>query len=489
MGDFKAYLAVLRAEHGRAGAAQASQPVQPMPDLLALADCPNMETLAVRPSVRDFLIDGTLPAHGDRSRAVYNAAVAMYSAGLNDQQVFSVLVHSPAVMEIALGHRRQDDDKAMDYLWKHHCVNARPKAVPVTESGFDGVPMAASASSEAASVAPFFMKSGDFKAMQSRMEWIVKGVLPQAEVAVVYGPSGSGKTFFVTRLACCIALGEPFYGIPVQRMPVAVAVLEGANGYRQRIKAYESHYEANTDADMYVRCEPLNLLEPSNVKAMIAGIQAIGPKGVLVIDTMAQATPGADENSGQDMGRALAHVKAIHRATGWTVILVAHTGKDARKGVRGWSGIRAALDAEIEVTRTDNYRAATITKLKDGRGEGDEYRFTVGDVELGSSDDGDNTAGVMLEGALMLSGMKSAVARPQRVGANQQAVLDAYTAMESSGDVSSSALLREAADRMPDTEKRKRPERARVALNALVTRGTLARVGGNITRPLAEAQF
>jgi hypothetical protein len=49
------------------------------------------------------------------------------------------------------------------------------------------------------------------------------------------------------------------------------------------------------------------------------------------------------------MGLALSHCKHIYEVTGAIVLLVHHSGKDAAKGARGWSGIRAAADTEIEI--------------------------------------------------------------------------------------------------------------------------------------------
>ena len=46
--------------------------------------------------------------------------------------------------------------------------------------------------------------------------------------------------------------------------------------------------------------------------------------------------------------------------------LVHHSGKDASKGARGWSGLRGAADVELEVWRIGDARALKVTKQKDG---------------------------------------------------------------------------------------------------------------------------
>jgi hypothetical protein len=67
------------------------------------------------------------------------------------------------------------------------------------------------------------------------------------------------------------------------------------------------------------------------------------------------------------------------------VLLVHHTGKDAAKGARGWSGIRAHIDTEIEVVETNGERIATITKQRELPGKGDAFGFKLEIVEMGVS--------------------------------------------------------------------------------------------------------
>src|SRR5262249_54953770 len=126
-----------------------------------------------------------------------------------------------------------------------------------------------------------------------------------------------------------------------------------------------------------------------DIKAVIRELGSYGGASIVVVDTLAQATPGANENAGEDMGRVLANCKAIRRATGATVLLIHHAGKDLSRGARGWSGLRAAADAEIEISRLDDSnRLATITKQKDGT-DGAKYPFKLAVVPLGEDADGE----------------------------------------------------------------------------------------------------
>ncbi|MNN35456.1 hypothetical protein D3C81_1493060 [compost metagenome] len=78
------------------------------------------------------------------------------------------------------------------------------------------------------------------------------------------------------------------------------------------------------------------------------------------------------------------------------VLLVHHSGKDASKGARGWSGLRAAADVELEVLRSDELRSISVTKLKDGQ-DGAQIGFKLHTVVLGEDEDGDDITSCIVE--------------------------------------------------------------------------------------------
>jgi hypothetical protein len=93
-----------------------------------------------------------------------------------------------------------------------------------------------------------------------------------------------------------------------------------------------------------------------------------------------------DENDSKSMGEVIGAAKAIQAAAGGVVLLVHHTGKDSTKGMRGHSSLLAALDAAIEVTRTDDRREWKIAKSKDGE-DGEAHPFRLDVVEIGEDED------------------------------------------------------------------------------------------------------
>jgi len=214
-------------------------------------------------------------------------------------------------------------------------------------------------------------------------------VLPKAELVLVYGASGSGKSFFALDLAMAMSCAVLWRGHAVNKGRVAYVVAEGSGSFRNRIHAYAIEHKLNpADIDLILLPAAPNLMQLEIAKTLAYSIKERGQFAVVIIDTFAQVTPGANENSGDDMGTALMHCKGIHRVTGATVVLIHHAGKDASKGARGWSGTHAAADCVIEVVRDGDHRAATVVKQKDGM-DGAEYGFALDIVVVGHDDDGE----------------------------------------------------------------------------------------------------
>lgn len=399
-----------------------------LPDILDEIVLPSLDSLPLTAGTVKFLTTGD--HGGDRSRALFAASVALYSAGLSDDEVFSLLALNPWAFEVALDHRRQDSDRALMYLWVEHCQKGKAKSNPVASlADFENLVLAAVVETVAPS-AEFVELTGDADdfddvsrdgeksgsnmppalieraqaainnvatekpmrfAMQYASEfaegpeptWLVDGLIPQAELVVIYGESGSGKSFITLDIGGAIALGRPWRGLEVQQGKVAYVAAEGAGGFRKRIKAFaigQGLTLKDLDDRLFVIDAAPNMLVKDDALDLCKSIIAGGPVSTVILDTWAQVMPGANENSGEDVGKALQHCKGIHKATGAVVVLVHHAGKDSSKGARGWSGLRAAADAEFEVTKVGKVHKLKNTKQKDGE-DSLEWGFALPVVE------------------------------------------------------------------------------------------------------------
>lgn len=134
---------------------------------------------------------------------------------------------------------------------------------------------------------------------------------------------------------------------------------------------------------------PLRLGNPQDVADLAAAVSSFADDApVIVIDTLAQAAPGLDENSGKDMSILISAAKTLQRKTGGLVLLVHHTGKDATRGLRGHSSLFAALDIAIEVTRDGSRRTWSLAKSKDSTDDV-SHAFALESVSLGVDEDGE----------------------------------------------------------------------------------------------------
>lgn len=313
------------------------------------------------------------------------------------------------------------------------------------------------------------LKPSEFHATESP-GWFIKGVLPVADLAVFYGASGSGKSFFTFDMVCAIARGEPWRGRRVRQARVVYIVAEGSGGFRNRIKAYAARHTIPDDSLGIIPAAP-NFLEKKDVADVIASVKAFGSCSIVVVDTWAQVTPGANENSGEDMGKALAHCRALSKATGAMVVLVHHSGKDAAKGARGWSGLRAAADCELEVVRNDSGRVATITKLKDGD-DSPAFGFKLVSVPIGVDEDGDEVTSCVVEEAEVSESTNRE--KKQKMGDNERVLVDTLQDLFDRDNEwpTIDTLINEAVERLPESATRtaQRKVNMRRAFDKLVER-------------------
>lgn len=221
-------------------------------------------------------------------------------------------------------------------------------------------------------------------------DWLIKGVLPQADLIVLYGASGSGKSFVGIDLLSAIARGEPWRGRKTKKGRALIIAAEGGGGVGKRFEAYCRHHHINADdLDVGLIIAPPNFMQKEDISELVKAVAAAGGADVIMVDTFAQVTPGANENGAEDMGLALANARALGEATGAVIILVHHAGKDLQRGSRGWSGIKAAADAEIEVYKHENgQREIRISKMKDGD-DGLSWGFKLEVIEVGLDEDGE----------------------------------------------------------------------------------------------------
>lgn len=317
-----------------------------------------------------------------------------------------------------------------------------------------------------------FFSIDEFEAQESKLHWFIKGFLPRGRSGVLFGQSGSGKSFLMFDMCAAIARGLEFWnGRRITKGRVAYVVAEGVSGFRQRVKAYRAEHDVEaSDIDMIIVAGAVpNVLNDGSVSRLKADLKAFGPFDIIVFDTFARVTTGANENSGEQMGVAIQNCEEIAASCGAMALVVHHSGKEDSKGPRGWSGITGAIDVEMEVKRDkdSDQRSITTSKQKDGE-DNISYGFKLRTVVMGQDEDGDDITSCVVE-----YNNAGPVQKPKKLGTNQAALMRALADLQgfNSGEpVEESKLIAATAEMLHLKEGAKqdmRSTRVAEALNAL----------------------
>jgi KaiC/GvpD/RAD55 family RecA-like ATPase len=226
----------------------------------------------------------------------------------------------------------------------------------------------------------------------------VQGLLLEKSAAVVYGESNAGKTFWATDLSLHVAYGLVWNGRRVEQGGVVYCCLEGSRGFCNRVAAWQLAHGVKQGQGKFAAIQSaLNLLDPRAdtpllVKAIQEATAKLGmPVKLVVIDTLSRALAGGNENAPDDMGALVRNMDAIRAETGACVMFIHHCGKDAAKGARGHSLLRAAVDTEIEVVADEQGKAksATVVKQRELK-KGDAFEFELDVHVLGQNRHGED---------------------------------------------------------------------------------------------------
>lgn len=191
---------------------------------------------------------------------------------------------------------------------------------------------------------------------------LIDGLLYRDSLAWLYGKPGSAKSFVALDWAGSIGGGLPWQCREVARGPVLYLVAEGVSGLRRRVRAWETGFHVRMDGVHFLPIA-VQLLHGTDLSALVALVTELRP-ALVIIDTQARVTVGADENSNGEMGRVVAAADHIRAASGACVLMVHHSGKNGLD-LRGASAFEGAATSVIKVTKDGEYVEVHCDKQKD----------------------------------------------------------------------------------------------------------------------------
>ena len=197
--------------------------------------------------------------------------------------------------------------------------------------------------------------------------WLVPGLIPERGFAVLYGPPGSLKSFLALDLGLRLAHGLPWLGRPLSPCPVLFIAGEGAGSLGKRLEAWRvANGVREVSPGFRLLPQAVNLMEAAEVDRLIATVrQASFRPALIVADTLSRCMVGADENSAQHMGIAIAAGARLQAELGCAFLPIHHTGKDAERGMRGSNALLGATDTVLKAARTDERVSLHVERQKD----------------------------------------------------------------------------------------------------------------------------
>ena len=234
------------------------------------------------------------------------------------------------------------------------------------------------------------MKASELMAMPP-IVFLVEGLLTKSGFAVMYGAPGCGKTFLALDLALSIASGIDFHGMATKQGAVLYIAGEGVGGLGKRINAWVDHRGNGINPDdlpFYVLPTAVNFASPVEVEKLSVTLQQLeeraGGFSLIVVDTVARALLGADENSATDMGRFVKACDRLKEEYQCALLGLHHSGKDAARGMRGSTALMGAVDTSLQITKDENSVVKIYNdKQKDAEPVDDLY-FKMTQAETGT---------------------------------------------------------------------------------------------------------
>jgi DNA-binding transcriptional ArsR family regulator len=167
---------------------------------------------------------------------------------------------------------------------------------------------------------------------------------------------------------------------------------EGTYGIGKRVMAWAGG-EIALQSALWAHWGQINdlvpMLDGRQFQALLDSIgeQPIPPR-LIVVDTLARAMTGGDENSAKDMGLFVHRCGQLRDATGAAVLLVHHTRTDGERE-RGSSALRGAADVMLQLDRDEagNVILSTVKTKDDQPPEPLELRLER--VVLGLDEEGE----------------------------------------------------------------------------------------------------
>lgn len=219
-------------------------------------------------------------------------------------------------------------------------------------------------------------------------DYILKDFIAPSQLGCIFGEPGAGKSLIAPYLAFAIAQGRKVFGMKAKPDTVFYVAAEDELGMQSRITALKAKHGDAENFKLVVGVS--DLFTPNSADLLALQNEVISHKpSLILIDTLAMAFPGMEENSSEAMGRVVAVGRELAQQ-GAAVIFIHHGTKAEGNTPRGHSVFNGALDMALRLKAKDKQGIirGTLTKNRNGSIDRD-IAFKIGVHEIGKDNDDD----------------------------------------------------------------------------------------------------
>jgi hypothetical protein len=225
--------------------------------------------------------------------------------------------------------------------------------------------------------------------------YLVKKLLPNSGLTVVWGPPKCGKSFWIMDLALHVALGWEYRGRRVQQATVVYVALEGQAGMPDRVEAFRAHHGITGAVPFHLLLTRLNLIldAPKLIADIKAQLGDVNP-GLIVLDTLNRSLVGS-ESKDEDMSKYLGAADLVAEQLGGAVALVHHCGIDASRP-RGHTSLTGSVECQISAKRNEAGHVETEVEYAKDFEDGGKTTSELEVVAVGTDPDGDEMTSLVV---------------------------------------------------------------------------------------------
>ena len=243
-------------------------------------------------------------------------------------------------------------------------------------------------------------KLSDILGQPPKMEWVVRGLIPEGHTILVAGEPGAGKSWFVEALALSVASGEPFLRVfPVLKSSVILIDEDTPeidfNNHLRKIGIGLGIYDEDIDMNFYPRNKKDYRLDTdTSINQLQDLIKNLPPPVLIIFDCLGKVIGEFDDRQEGDVEDLFKQLNKI-KAADTTIVLVHHFGKkegdvrkDFTKKVLGSIKVIANSDTAFgieNVTRVGGETHFLLTSIERRR---KLYISETFGIELTDKDDG-----------------------------------------------------------------------------------------------------